>query len=121
MDIIRLSGYYHLGKFNNCGVKMVNKIIFLIALVSLVGCSTTLSKKAQKVKLADINMVKGCQLLDTVDGSSSVGNLMSSTGAKNAKNEVIEKAARLGATHIVLTGSAGGYTPYASGNAYKCP
>ncbi|MDH5612242.1 MAG: DUF4156 domain-containing protein [Gammaproteobacteria bacterium] len=92
----------------------------IITISLLTGCATTLSDKALSVQLADTNMVKECQLLNTVEGSSTVSGLMISQGIQNARNEAIEKAAELGATHIVITNSIGGSSPYVSGNAYKC-
>ena len=95
-------------------------LTIITAALLLTACATTLSEKARSVKLADINIVKECQLLNTVEGSSSVSGLMVSQGIQNARNEAIENAAELGATHIVITESIGGSVPYVAGNAYNC-
>src|SRR5262249_38161729 len=39
----------------------------------------------------------------------------------NARNQARERAAELGATHIVWRGMAGGYTPNVIARAYRCP
>lgn len=84
------------------------------------GCATTLSTSAQRVKTSDPSEVSGCKLVADVHGSSGWGNLAASTGMQNAKNEALEQAASAGATHIVWTNVAGGYSPFATGNAYRC-
>jgi hypothetical protein len=69
---------------------------------------------------ADENMVIGCKFVGQVQGSSGWGGLAASTGMENAKNEAREKAAQLGATHIVWQAISGNYTPYVTGHAYSC-
>ena len=92
----------------------------VVAILMLNGCATTLSQSAARVIDADMKMTDKCQFLGDVHGSSGWGNLAASVGIENAKNEAKEKAASMGATHIVWTGMAGGYSPYVSGKAYVC-
>jgi hypothetical protein len=98
------------------------KVFTLILLTSLSasGCATTLSPSATRMLDADAKMVDGCTYVGDVHGSSGWGNLAASTGIQNAKNEAAEKAAALGATHILWTNVSGGYSPYVSGRAYMC-
>ena len=84
------------------------------------GCATTPSTPAQRVKISDPAGVSGCKMVADVHGSSGWGNLAASTGMQNAKNEALEQAASAGATHIVWTNVAGGYSPFATGKAYRC-
>ena len=91
----------------------------LIALLAS-GCITVPSAAAQRVKVADPAEVVACKLVADVHGSSGWGNLAASTGMQNAKNEALEQAASAGATHIVWTNVAGGYSPFATGKAYRC-
>jgi LDH2 family malate/lactate/ureidoglycolate dehydrogenase len=86
----------------------------------LSGCATGLSAAGAKIQEADPKTVEGCTYLADVHGSSGWGNLAASTGMQNAKNEAIERAAALGATHVVWTNIAGGFSPYVSGRAYLC-
>lgn len=86
----------------------------------LSGCATGLSAAGGKVKEAEPKTVEGCRYLGEVHGSSGWGNLAASTGIQNAKNEAIESAAALGATHVLWTNIAGGFSPYVSGRAYVC-
>ena len=94
-------------------------IILLTGLIAY-GCATTLSSSATRILDADAKMVDGCTYVGEVHGSSGWGNLAASTGIENAKNEAREKAAALGATHILWTNVSGGYSPYVSGRAYIC-
>lgn len=92
----------------------------LLVMFLLGGCATTSSISAQRVKVADAPEVSGCKFLKDVHGSSGWGNLAASTGMENAKNEALEQAASAGATHIVWTNIVGGYSPFATGKAYRC-
>jgi LDH2 family malate/lactate/ureidoglycolate dehydrogenase len=96
-------------------------LLFSIVIILMVsGCATTLTPSAARIMDADMKVTENCQFVGDVHGSSGWGNLAASTGMENAKNEAKEKAAAMGATHIVWTGMAGGYSPYASGKAYLC-
>jgi hypothetical protein len=88
--------------------------------MSVVGCATGLSAAGAKIRDADPETIEGCRYLGEVHGSSGWGNLAASTGIQNAKNEAIESAVAMGATHILWTNIAGGYSPYVSGRAYTC-
>lgn len=92
----------------------------LISGTLLAGCATGLSRQAQAVQAADERMVSKCTFLGEVQGSSGWGNLAASAGMQNARNEAQEKAAQIGATHIVWMNIAGGFSPFAVGRAYKC-
>jgi len=98
------------------------KVFAIIMLTSLIacGCATTLSPSATRIVDADAKMVDACTYVGDVHGSSGRGNLAASAGIQNAKNEATEKAAALGATHILWTNVSGGYSPYVSGRAYRC-
>ena len=91
--------------------------LVLTVLLCLSGCATTPSQSAARVKDADMKMIENCQFLGDVHGTSGVGALFASVGIENAKNEAREKAASMGATHIVWSSIAGGEGPYVSGKA----
>jgi uncharacterized protein YcfL len=95
-------------------------ILILIALLLMTGCTTSLSARAVKVQDADMTIMERCKFVADVQGSSGWVNLAASAGMQNAKNEAREQAAEMGATHIIWTGVAGGYSPYATGKAYIC-
>lgn len=99
--------------------RVLGTICSLLCL-SLSACATAPSQSASVVRDADERTVANCQFLANVSGTSGWGNLAASAGINNAKNEGREQAAQLGATHIVWNVVQGGYSPYVSGNAYKC-
>lgn len=74
----------------------------LACIALAVGCASTLSERASMIQWADQpQQVAGCRHLGIVDGSSSqTGPANISTGRNNARNEVLENAAKRGATHI---------------------
>lgn len=97
------------------------KSIFLaFATIALTACAVAPSKDAAQVRDADEKTVSACQFLQDLDGSSGWGGLAQGTGMANARTEVREKAAKIGATHIVWHSATGGAGPYITGRAYKC-
>lgn len=86
----------------------------------LSSCATTLSSTGRSIAAADDKMVAGCKFVGDVQGSSGWGGLAASTGMENSKNEALESAGTLGATHVVWVNVQGGYIPFAHGKAYKC-
>ena len=97
--------------------------VFLLAIAAfgVSSCATTPSAPAAHVRDADEKMVESCEFLAQVHGSSGWGGLAASTGMENAKTEAREKAASLGASHVVWATVSGGYAPNVSGRAYRCP
>src|SRR5262249_8494597 len=94
----------------------------LLPLLLACGCATTLSARAQKVRDAVPDEVAGCRLIGDVSGSSlQTGIAVIEQGKKNAMNEAREKAAQIGATHVVgLTAEWGFMATTAHGIAYNC-
>ena len=78
-------------------------LLFVLLLV-MSGCATTLSPAAAKIKEAGKETVSECKYLGEVTGTSKVGSETAAlyrTGKDKAKSEALEKAAKLGGTHIV--------------------
>ena len=104
-------------------MKYTSKIFISVVLLSILpcsGCVTTLTPAARQIHSSDERMVANCEFLGEVQGSSGFGNLAATQGMQNARNEAMEQAAQLGATNIVWTNIAGGFSPYATGRAYRC-
>lgn len=93
--------------------------VAILMIMFLSGC-TTLSAKAKTIHDADPQMVQGCQFLGDVQGSSEWGG-PSSIAKENARNEALEKAASLNATHIYWIQFTIPPNPSYYGRAYKCP
>lgn len=70
-------------------------------------------------------MVDGCEFLGTVVGKSGFGGMATETARRGALNSVRKRAARLRATHVVVTAFniGSGVTMQATtmeAKAYKC-
>ena len=97
--------------------------VLAVAVLALAGCSAVASPKAAALIEADDAGVAGCKLLGTVNGGTLFGGAATGLASHNAMVDAREKAARLGATHIVFTSvDGGGYdkTGQASARAYAC-
>ena len=99
-------------------MKKLAPSVFIILLLS--SCAAT--PKAKGIQQADSRMVANCIFLGSVNAASMWGGcLCQGVGLSSAKNQALNKAAKLGATHIVWlnleSGLDGGF---ASGRAYRC-
>lgn len=98
----------------------------LFAIVLLVvfscGCATTMSDKARSIIEADEGKlaVESCRFVGQVTGGSGFGNLAANIGIRNAKNEALDEASKMGATHVIWTSVNGFMGASVSGNAYNC-
>jgi len=95
--------------------------LIVLGLGVAAGCALPTSQRARSVTSADESTVAGCAYLEDVTGWSGWGNLAQDAGMKNARNQARERAAELGATHVVWRGLAGGYSPNVVARAYRCP
>lgn len=77
-------------------------ISIVIGAALIASCAATPSITASGVKEADLKMIESCQFVGTVFGNSMLGVAVASTSASNAVVDAKEKAAALGATHIVI-------------------
>lgn len=97
-------------------------IILILALATTVGCATSLTTQASRIKISEISEVKNCRLLGEITGSSQQGGLlMQESGKQNAKNEALNQAGNMQATNVVFDQAEGGFMGgHAHGRAYKC-
>lgn len=97
----------------------------LTAVLLIGGCSTTMTQRASMVRLATPEDVKTFKFLGRVQGSSSLTGVSRQTGYANAKNELLDNAAALGATHVVMIGDKGPvywtFSQRLEGEAYASP
>lgn len=104
---------------------MKNILLLSLLALSLTGCATALTHEASRITQVEDsqrNQVKDCKTMGEVIGSSSYGGLFMQEAGKNyAKNQAMNDAANMGATHIVWTMASGGFFGgKAHGVAYKC-
>ena len=77
--------------------------ILFVFLLTISGCAS-LSPAGARIQEAGKETVSGCKYLGEVTGTSKVGSesaVLYHTGKDNAKKDALEKAAKLGGTHIV--------------------
>lgn len=90
----------------------------LLVCAVLAGCAST---TPVAVKPATPAQVASCAYLDDVIGTSGWYGLMASQGAENARAEAINRAAQLGATHLVWSEPSVRYgSTSTSAKAYRC-
>lgn len=95
----------------------------LPTLLLSIACTVSLSPKASAVRQVSLAEVTNCTPLGTVSGTSmQTGLANKSAGEANARNEAIEKAAAMGATHVADLQADYAFSGInAHGIAYRCP
>jgi ribonuclease I len=94
----------------------MKKLLLLLCVLSLAACAA--SPAAKKIKPTKEYNVKNCTYLGTVH--SWPGGFCVAISPSNAKNQCLNKAAEMGATHIVWTDADSGWGVSATGEAYRC-
>ena len=94
-------------------------------MIGLAGCAAPSTQytevKQGNVKPATLEQVKNCEYLDDIIVTSVFIGAAAAWGSKNARAEVINNAASIGATHIVwLSPIRGERSVSAGGKAYRC-
>jgi hypothetical protein len=97
-------------------------LLFVLLLI-MSGCAPTLSPTAANIKQVSKEIVSECKYLGKVTGSSQVGGQVAvayHSGKDRAEGDALEKAAQLGATHIVWRQLTDGTPVVAIGDVYLC-
>jgi hypothetical protein len=104
---------------------VMKKTFISLLSVSLVACAapsvpyTYVTKGL--VKPATNKMVEDCEYLDDLVGTSGWYGVFATQGIENARNEILIKAANIGATHIVWQFPSVGYgSTSVVGKSYRC-
>jgi hypothetical protein len=98
----------------------MRKILAAIPLFLLAGCAGFLGKPSPVVEVGERDMVKDCQLLTTF--RKPAGDWMWGTPYIGCfKNEAIEKAEKMGASHILTRYDIDEFHSELVVYAYKCP
>ena len=103
-------------------MRLFARFVSVAALMLILGCGATLTKQGRSVKISDAAGVTGCKYLDDITKSSSIAGLRIDAGIKSARIQVRNRAAELGATHVVWSNvNAGFYSgAVATGKVFKC-
>ena len=94
----------------------------LLLMLTLAACATAKSKKVQDTYLdTDMtDMVKECEYLGEVKGWSGWGGVAQKWGIRNARISARNKAAELGATHIIWISAEISREVTVRGDAHRC-
>ena len=76
---------------------MIKKLIWIIGIIFLAACAKTIPA----VKIAEEPMVQDCAYLATLSEMTDPGRRLDNYRPAEHQDEVLERAANLGATHIV--------------------
>ena len=76
---------------------MIKMLIWLISIIFLAACTKTIPA----VKIAEEPMVQDCAYLATLSETADPGRRLDNYRPPEHQDEVLERAANLGATHIV--------------------
>jgi hypothetical protein len=76
---------------------MIKKLIWIISIIFLAACAKTIPA----VKIAEEPMVQDCTYLATLSEMTDPGRRLDNYRPAEHQDEVLERAANLGATHIV--------------------
>ena len=80
----------------------VKFIQFTFLLIGVVSCATALTERGSRIRIISSGEAKQHIYVGLVQGSSSLAGLARHTGYQNALNEVLDKAAEMGADFVVL-------------------
>ena len=102
--------------------------ITLLAAFALSGCQKAdqpkfLGYDAKPAKFADADQVENCQRIGELTAKPSTTKASSNYNLtkKNARDNLLQKAGEMGATHVLFMGYIGNRRPVAQGLAFKCP
>jgi Domain of unknown function (DUF4156) len=77
------------------------RFLSYILILFCIACSTAPSEQGSKILESDEKGVSNCKFLGSVDGESTFGAFTPEGLKEKAKSEALDKAAALGATHII--------------------
>ena len=91
----------------------MKRLLWLIGTLLFTACIQTLPA----VKVAEEPMVQGCDFVATISETTDPGRMLDNYRPTQHQDEVIQRAANMGATHIVWVYN---YRIGSSANAYRC-
>ena len=98
----------------------MRKLCLAIPVLLLAGCAGMPYKESQIIEAGSAKDVQDCQLLKTFAGPGGY-RMWGTPYLGNFKNEVLEKAKKMGATHILWRTRDRGIAYINVINVYRCP
>ena len=91
----------------------MKKLLLLIIVLLMAACMQTLPA----VKVAEESMVQDCERIATLSENTDPGRVLENYRPPDHQDEILRRAANLGATHIVWVYD---YRIGSAGVAYRC-
>jgi hypothetical protein len=104
-------------------MRSVRHAIVTLAAAAAAACSSTPASQVAVQEGDPAVLNRDCKLLGTVNGRSMFGGISDETKTTAAMSDAREKAAKMGATHIVFIASdnSGAFgSGHAAARAYRC-
>jgi hypothetical protein len=101
--------------------RIMKKALLVIAFLIMAGCGGFTGRQSTIIEVSEREEVKSCLFLKSFQGPSSYRFWGPPTVIGNFKNEAIQKAETIGATHILWRTVNTGLCETAFIDAYKCP
>jgi hypothetical protein len=98
----------------------MKKVLLVLSLFILSGCGMFAGKESPLIQVGDLRDVEGCQYLKSFKGPESY-RMYGTPYIGNFKNEAMEKAEKMGATHTLWTSEDTSISSRGVLKAYKCP
>jgi hypothetical protein len=98
----------------------MKKVLFVVSLLLLSGCAGVVGEPSPVHEVGEVDMVKDCRLLGSIEGPSSY-RMWGTPFMGNFKSEALAKAEKMGATHVWFTTVNDSIGSTAVVKAYTCP
>ncbi len=98
----------------------MKKALLVVSLMLLAGCGGFSGKQSTIMEVGLPYEVKDCRLLQSFKGPSGYRMWGNPMNIGNFKNEAIQKAEKIGATHILWRNESADLVETAFVEAYKC-
>jgi len=96
--------------------------IIAVPLILAAGCATTMQTNSPQVTPATAAQIETCSYLDDLIGTSGMYGVFATRGADNALQDILVRAAAIGATHIVWTQTDAQHgSTSRQAKAHRCP
>jgi len=83
-------------------MRVTEKFCYVGMLLVLVGCATTMSDRASRIRIITAEEAKQYEYVGIIQGYSSLSGVARHTGYQNALTQVLDEAAAMGAEFVVL-------------------
>ena len=98
----------------------MKKLWLIVPIFLLTGCAGFPCKKSTLIEVGNLDQLQDCRLLNTYSGPAS-DRMWGTPYIGDFKNQAMEKAEKIGATHVLWRAESDGIEFVPVLKAYKCP